>query len=391
MAKLGGVCIGASEIDSSCIQIYKDNFPDTKMLGDLTKIEDPKSIEEFQVLCAGFPCQPFSKAGKQLGFKDEGRGQIFFKIMDILDEHPEVEFVLMENVRNLADNKDYWKTICDELKARNFIITEDPLILSPSDFGIPQIRERVYILGIRDSAKNDSVLPNSKITEADLDLQKKSCGENSAFMILDDKIDSSYIIPADREEALLAWDEFREKTKIKVIGFPIWLSCFGIGEDNDSRHFASMGIDDMPKWKQNFLRRNRHFYHMNREFIDEWVIKYKMFDRIKLLQKFEWNCGKDVPDIKHGLIQIRQSGVRVKRPNYFPALVAMSNTPIVWDERIQHFREITPREAARLQSFEEDFKFSNNDKQTYKQLGNAINVEVARQLGIGLFKLKKKN
>lgn len=391
MSKLGGACVGASEVDAMCIETYKQNFADVPMLGDLTEIEADEKIEDFQVICAGFPCQPFSKAGKQQGFEDEKRGKLFFKIMEIVDNHPEVEFILMENVRNLADRKDYWERIVEELKNRDFVITEDPLVLSPSDFGIPQIRERVFILGIKKDLKDEDLLPNSKITKDDLDLKMKKCETETAFSILEEDVDSSFCIAEDREEALLAWDEFRVGTNIKVIGFPIWISHFGVGIDNDSEHFKAMGLEDMPKWKQNFLRKNRHFYQLHREFIDEWLEKYHMLDRIKLLQKFEWNCGEDVEDIKHGLIQIRQSGVRVKRPNFFPALVAMSNTPIVWDAKLEHFREITPREAARLQSFDEEFKFTGSNNQAYKQLGNAINVEIARQLGRGLFRLRCKD
>ena len=227
--------------------------------------------------------------------------------------------------------------------------------------------------------------------EGDLDLHKTVCLSDAAFSILDKDVDPSYAIPADKEEALFAWDEFRRETQIKTLGFPIWLSHFGIGIERDSDLFAVMGIDRMPAWKQNFLRRNRHFYHLHRDFVDEWVVKYDMLERSKLLQKFEWNCGEDVCDIKHGVIQIRQSGVRVKRPDFFPTLVAMPNTPIVWDEVMGHFRDITPRETAKLQSFSEDFLFCGSDNRIYKQLGNAINVRIAEQLGDGLFRLMRKD
>lgn len=390
MKSLGGKCVGAAEVNDSCVDAYNANFPDTPMLGDITAIDRPSDIPTFDLVCAGFPCQPFSKAGKQLGFEDKSRGKLFFSILDIIDAHPETKGFIFENVRNLADNKSNWSVICDELKKRDFIITEDPLILSPSDFGIPQKRERVFILGIRQRDRDQRVLPNSKITEDDLDLRKSFCGSKAAFGVLDEDVDESFAVAQDVEEALLAWDEFRSETGIKTIGFPIWLSHFGIGVDRDSDFFNSMGIAKMPNWKQNYLRHNRHFYHLHRDFVDAWVKRYRMNDRSKLLQKFEWNCGADVPDIKHGLIQIRQSGVRVKRPDLFPTLVAMPNTPIVWDEGMGHFRRITTREAAKLQSFDPEYRFGESDNQTYRQLGNAVNVEIARQLGEGLLRLMRK-
>lgn len=390
MKSLGGKCVGAAEVNDSCVDAYRTNFPGTPMLGDITTIDRPSDIPAFDLVCAGFPCQPFSKAGKQLGFEDKSRGKLFFSILDIIDAHPETKGFIFENVRNLADNKSNWSVICDELKKRDFIITEDPLILSPSDFGIPQKRERVFILGIRQWDRDQRVLPNSRITEDDLDLRKSLCSSKAAFSILDEDVDASFAVAPDVEEALLAWDEFRSETGIKTIGFPIWLSHFGIGVDRDSDFFKSMGIAEMPNWKQNYLRHNRHFYHLHRGFVDDWVKRYHMHDRSKLLQKFEWNCGTDVPDIKRGLIQIRQSGVRVKRPDLFPTLVAMPNTPIVWDEGMGHFRRITTKEAAKLQSFDPGYRFGESDNQTYRQLGNAVNVEIARRLGEGLLRLMRK-
>lgn len=388
MDRLGCICVGASEIDQVCIDTYRANFPDTPMLGDVRDF-NPKDLPDFQFVCAGFPCQPFSKAGKRKGFKDESRGQLFYTIMDIIDAHDEVEFILFENVRNLADRKEYWEAIQEELAKRDFTITTKPIILSPSDFGIPQIRERVFILGIRSDVKNHDLLPYGQIIEADLWLRKAACKPNAAFDILDETPSNPVCLAPDKEEALLAWDEFREEIGITTVGFPIWLSCFGLGIEFDRIFFNQIGLEEMPGWKQNYVRRNRHLYQMNRDYIDAWVRRYSMLDRTKLLQKFEWNCGEDVPDIKHGLVQIRQSGIRVKRPDCFPSLVAMATTPLIWDEGINHFREITVREAARLQSFDEEFVFTGSNKQVYKELGNAVNVEIAYQLAQGLLRLRK--
>ena len=90
MRYLGGECVLAAEINQACIDTYKLNFKTRDIRGDVNQI-DPLTIEEFDVLCAGFPCQPFSKAGCQKGFDDEKRGNLFYIILNILDSHPEVK------------------------------------------------------------------------------------------------------------------------------------------------------------------------------------------------------------------------------------------------------------------------------------------------------------
>lgn len=393
MRYLGGECVMAAEINQECVNTYNLNFctNEGEIRGDVMNI-NPKSIDLFDVLCAGFPCQPFSKAGAQKGFSDEKRGSLFYKIMNILDGHPEVKFVILENVRNLADKTENWDIITSELMQRGFYITEKPIILSPSDFGIPQIRERVYILGIRKDIRNENILTNSCIHIEDLNLTKfrKKCKMGDARIILEDDVEDIYIIPEEQELMLQAWDEFRRATEITIIGYPIWIDSFGVGIESDREVYAAQGYDSMPSWKQRFVRKNRELYLENKEFIDGWIERYDMFNRIKLYKKFEWNCGTDVIDIKDGLIQIRQSGIRVKRPTYYPSLVAMVNTPIIWDNAKQHYRRITPREAANLQSFHKRYKFTGSDKTIYRQLGNSVNVRILKILAKNLFALAKK-
>lgn len=113
-----------------------------------------------------------------------------------------------------------------------------------------------------------------------------------------------------------------------------------------------------------------------------------MTSRIKLYQKFEWNCGEDVKDMHDAIIQIRQSGIRCKRTTFFPSLVAIVNTPIIWDHSKGAYRHITPREAANLQNFDQRYKFAGTDKQIYQQLGNSVNVRVLKILCKNLFGLK---
>jgi len=390
MRFLGGKCVMAAEINQACVDTYKLNFPKTDMRGDVRKI-DPNTIPQFDVLCAGFPCQPFSKAGAQKGFNDQERGNLFYVIMNILDYHPEVKYVILENVRNLADKNENWDIIKDELMKRNFYITESPIILSPSNFGIPQIRERVYILAIRKDVRNEAVLTNGFIHISDLGLEKSKntnkCKMGLARTILESEVPDDFIISAEQELMLNAWEEFRIGTSIRIIGFPIWISCFGAGIDDSDNLRNSLNYNDMPKWKKNFVDKNRQLYLDHRVFIDEWLERYDMLNRIKLYQKFEWNCGTDCANMREAIIQIRQSGIRVKRPDYFPSLVAIVNTPIIWDGDKNHYRFITPREAANLQSFHAKYKFQGSDNQIYQQLGNAVNVKLIKTIGDRLFKL----
>jgi DNA (cytosine-5)-methyltransferase 1 len=388
MRYLGGECIMAAEINQACLDTYKRNYKTKDIRTDVREI-NPKSIGHFDVLCAGFPCQPFSKAGTQEGFKDKSRGNLFYVIMDILDAHPEAKFVILENVRNLADKSENWDIIKNELMKRNFYITEEPVILSPHNFGIPQIRERVYILGIRKDIRDEEILSNGYIHISDLKLEgkknKDNCKMNDAWSILEHGVSDDYLISDEENLMIKAWNEFRIAANIKTIGFPIWINSFGLGRVYNEPFKKNVGYYEMPKWKQKFVVSNRKLYLENKKFIDDWVKQYEMLKRIKLYQKFEWNCGTDEDDIKNTIIQIRQSGIRVKRPTFYPSLVAMVNTPIVWDKHKEKFRKITPREAANLQNFHASFTFLGSDKQIYQQLGNSVNVRLLKILGEKLF------
>ncbi|MDD4156902.1 MAG: DNA (cytosine-5-)-methyltransferase [Candidatus Cloacimonetes bacterium] len=401
MRRHGGKCVYFCEKNPHCVDVYNKNYNNDNKLAFDWDIKNRKTaIPSFDVLCAGFPCQSFSKAGRREGFNDIERGDLFYRICDILDEHPETKFVILENVRNLADNEANWDVIKKELMDRNFIITEEPIILSPHQFGIPQIRERVYILGIKESFKNKRTLTNGYIHREDLNIEEfmQDCPTNCIPNILDNEVDKKYYLPKDLIRILDAWSEFKISTKMGVIGKPIWLSCFGIGEDDTEKFRNTLKYYDtiekegeqvplVPNWKKQYIDFNRDFYLKHRAYIDSWIERNNMNDGIKLHQKFEWNCGEDCENIRDGITQIRQSGVRVKRPNFFPSLVAMRNTPIIWDHNNQVYRYITPHEAAKLQSFDEGIRFHENDNETYKQLGNSVNVRIIEILAERLFKL----
>lgn len=388
LESLGHTCVCASEIDQNCVKVYKQNFPETKVVGDINFFFD--KLPKFDILCGGFPCQPFSKAGKQEGFQDKKRGNLFYVLMDVLKLHPECKFVILENVKNLADNNQNWDLIQAALKEQNFYVTDMPIILSPHQFGIPQIRERVYILGIRKDIRNIKKLPNGSIHMEDLGKlfsKKDLCKGNDGRKILVNNVPKSFAISDFQKKALNMWVDFKEGTNFDRVGVPVWVEYFGYKlNDKEFEKFVDhkgQRVFEMPEWKQKFALKNRSFYLKHKKFIDSWIEKNHVLDLPLGYKKLEWNCGS-VKDIKETIIQFRQSGIRVKKLNYFPALVAINNTPIIYDHQMKSFRRITPREAANLQSFKDDYDMSN-EIEIYKQLGNAVNVKIISILAKKLF------
>ena len=146
---LGGKCVYSSEFDAKAQESYLANYGEMPF-GDITKESTKKYIpQDFDILCGGFPCQAFSLAGRRLGFKDETRGTLFFEIEAILRKHQPKAFFL-ENVKGLAihDKGRTLKTILNHLDDTGYDVVP-PQILNAMDFGVPQHRERIYIIGFR--------------------------------------------------------------------------------------------------------------------------------------------------------------------------------------------------------------------------------------------------
>ena len=163
--KLGWDCVMSCDIDNAVKETYKNNYG-ISPLGDITEIE-PKNITNYDILCAGFPCQPFSQCGQHKGFDDK-RGTLFFNIMKFVDYHkPKV--IILENVMGLL-NHDGGKTfekIKGDIETSNYSITYK--VIKCSDYGLPQMRKRLIIIGVR----NDTILINHIDKLLDLDEYKK--------------------------------------------------------------------------------------------------------------------------------------------------------------------------------------------------------------------------
>lgn len=404
LRQLGHRCVFASEIDEELRRLYLINFgmmPE----GDIRKL-NIDTIPRHDILCAGFPCQPFSKAGAQDGLDDPELGELYKYILKVIERHHPTH-VILENVPNLEKHNKgkTWEHI--ELQLRNQGYTVKLEKFSPDDFGIPQIRERVYIVCSLNGLDSFTWPEPFKKTQP-----------LSIEPYLDDKPNGVRYVSEQVNRCIDVWQEFLDKIPAneKVL-HPLWSMEFGatypyekavpwrltIDELKQVRGSHGVSLESVktvegalqllpsharprnnkpdktvfPDWKVAYIKKNREFYVKNKSWLDEWIPKILEFP--SSLQKLEWNCQGEKRKIRDYIIQIRPSGVRVKRRTTAPSLVAMTATqvPIItWQNRY-----MTPGECQRLQSMDgpDGLKsLPTSDNKAYEALGNAINVKVAQ-------------
>ena len=393
---LGHECVFASEIDETLKDLYQKNFG-LHPAGDIRLI-DISDIPPHDILCAGFPCQPFSKAGMQNGLTDLEFGVLYKDILKVI-KHRRPRYLILENVPNFEKHNKgkTWKYIAKLLRKEGY----DPKFarLSPDDFGIPQIRERIYIVASTDLLDN-------------FEWPRKSVGGSvSIDKFLEHNPKGARQLSEQVKRCLVVWQEFIDNVpKDERIPHPLWSMEFDATypyEDTTPSRMTTAELrkyrgshgkllkriedrDDIlkllpsharrdqgkfPKWKIEYIRKNREFYTRHKKWLSKW--KRKIVEFPPSLQKLEWNCQSEKDrDINKYIIQMRPSGVRVKRRTTAPSLIAMTATqvPIIpWENRY-----MTPTECKRLQSMDKLKNLPESDNKAYEALGNAINVKVAK-------------
>jgi DNA (cytosine-5)-methyltransferase 1 len=364
MKQFGGECVFACDIDKHCREIYETNYG-LKPHSDITTavVED---IPDFDVICAGFPCQSFSNSGKKKGLSDK-RGNLFEYILKIaVVKRP--RFMFLENVKHIKkiDNGDVFTHILKRINESGYNVSV--FELSPHQLGVPQQRERVIFVCVRNDLPTQTLTIDPPKTKIDLSL------------FLDKTVDAKYKVSPEIENILEVWDEMINKIDVGDSLSPTIL-CNEFNTIYTPSEFKAL-----PKWKQDYINKNKPIYNKYKEHWDKWYeINHELLQSKEVFGKLEWQVGpkKKNDSIFNYFIQIRQSGIRVKKTNYFPTLVAIVQTPIYAKER----RYITPRECARLQSFPDDFIIHKNDHTAYKQFGNAVNVKVVHYVINETFKL----
>lgn len=377
-------CVLSSEIDEKACETYRLNFeeyPD----GDIRKITE---IDPFDILFAGFPCQPFSYAGKRKGFGDT-RGTLFFEVERILELYQPKAF-LLENVRGLYthDNGRTFKTIISKL--HNLGYGTYDMLLNSSDFGVPQNRVRLYILGIKGATPKMTLCTNLGATDSHR--YKKDWEQLNLFnygihnvrcsveQILEENVSEKYYCSQNFTEQLhsVVGDDLSKLHGYRLIDY----------RGGQSLHSWEMGRKGKCSRAEiefmNLLIQNRR----RPIFGTQQDGKKLTIDQIKTFYK-----ANDIVDV---IDSLKQKGyLKEENGRYNPVCGNMSfevfkfldpksisitltssdsnRLGVIQNNRP---RRITPRECARLQGFPDTFVLNPTDAFAYKQFGNSVSVPV---------------
>lgn len=398
--ELGHECVFASELNPSLRELYKINWG-IEPKGDIKKVvdHDINAIPPHDILCAGFPCQPFSKAGKQVGMEDKVRGNLFDEIVKVLQFRKPTYFIL-ENVPFIRqhDNTETWNYIQSKLTQLDYYVAHE--VYSPHDFGIPQHRERIFIVGSLNGLDHFSFD----------DITEQKTNASSIHQFIEEHPINYKALPKANQDCIKLWQRFIDQLpKDKPIpGFPIWGMEFGatypfetsyplklsrsiLGEYRGNFGYPLKSLTkreqkanlpsyarvkkSFPGWKKNYIRQNREFYKDNEKYIKKVVKEISKYPA-QSWQKLEWNVGEDERNLFNYILQFRASGLRVKKVDFFPSLVCTNTQiPIIgWQNRY-----ITRQEGLRLQSLE-GLELPSNDGAAFKALGNAVNSRIVKMI-----------
>lgn len=319
-SNLNGEVVFASEIDKHAQHSFVQNFPNINLHGDITKI-DENEIPDHEFLVAGFPCQAFSIAGKRQGF-DDIRGTLFFDIIRILNVK-KPRYILLENVKNLMshDGGNTFKTIIKQLN--NLGYTIDFTVINSNSAGLPQNRERTYIVGILNGKMDEFLYDNfnKKANSLKGELNYKGFNFFNTLLFNNDQLYLKDIIDIDADEKyLIANDLIKEF--LKDVDY----------YQNVKLENKIVKLFDLPKEIWNDLERQRRVYSI------------------------------------YGIS---------------PTILARTDTTKILMKNSEEYfiRKLTPTETFRAQGFNNDFikriqESGTSMTQQYKQSGNAVSPPV---------------
>ncbi|MDD5272626.1 MAG: DNA cytosine methyltransferase [Methylovulum sp.] len=385
-------CVFSSEIDKNACASYELNFGHNPF-SDVTQIDE---LPAFDFMLAGFPCQSFSYAGKRKGF-GETRGTLFFEVERLLAQYKPKGF-LLENVRGLTshDQGRTFETIINSLKNLGYSV--DYFLLNSSDFGVPQNRVRIYIVGRLHGQINMTLL--SDVGAADSHKFKQQNGQTSLFSEPKTISVVKNILERDVPKKYACTEGFVTKLK-KVIGDDLSkLHGYRLIDYRGGQaiHSWELGIKgECSKAEIDFLnllianRRKKTFgTHQDGKSLTFEQIRtfYPKDDLEAILNTLISKGYLSVNDNKYNPVAGNMSFEVFKflDPESISITLTASDTNRLGIVQNGKARRLTPRECARLQGFPDSYKLLDNDSAVYKQMGNAVSVPVIEAVVSDLLK-----
>ena len=412
-AGLGGFSVGlkrhvesteAVEVDEVLRELYERNFG-VRPHGDIRQVT-PDRIGRHDLLTAGFPCQPFSKAGAQQGFDCNVQGDLFSEsVLPILSYHkPSV--VVLENVPNITRHAQQatWALLLAALEEQcGYHVVHRTL--SPHEFGVPQKRPRVFLVGFR-----------SKRAFNRFSWPEGSAAQCCVHDIIDEGDREEGLKLSTRQaEALSVWSDFLNEIAPEqpLTSTPLWGDEFGATYPTDAAQFTAhpdyaeklpfkgcMGCDltvgdlsrrdvdalpsyalrevgRFPEWKARFINNSRRFFERHEENLSGW--KRGLQRLPPSFRKLEWNAKGEPLTLRDKLIQFRPSGIRVRRSTFSPSLVSMTTTQVPAIGWLGRFMSST--ELARLQGLDRLEHLPKQKSRFCRAIGNAVCPQIVSAIG----------
>jgi len=360
LGKWGWSCVWANDVDKYACQIYRKNFGEGELVeGDITKIE-PKDIPDFDLLTAGFPCQSFSLAGKRKGFQDI-RGTMFYEVVRVASaKRPKL--LLLENVKGLLsnDNGKTFGTILEELG--NIGYWCEWQTLNSKHFGVPQNRERVFIVGHLRSEPSKQIFPIGEIGESFGESCGKAQGTRSRIRGDCASVDSRTGSTA-RGQHLVASALIQSQGREPHI--------------ETRKDGVSHALKGKGGWEGNYLVANTLSHRYGKDGSENLIqigelwegSQCRVYDPNGISPTLHKSGGNTEPMIANTL---DTSGWLRKQGRHEIGKHGLT------DYRI---RRLTPTECERLQGFPDGWTEGVSDTQRYKLLGNAVTTNVIQFLG----------